>query len=107
MCLHFRHRIFHEIRSLQARLLSPLSVESNFYLIGSCDDRWFRTGGSAWVGSSTPSASTTTAHTCNDWSTNSDIPLGFIGGFPYTDGWWNDGAQNPCDFSNQVYCLEE
>lgn len=72
------------------------------------DGTYFTIDGSAWTGSTTPSASTTTAGTCNDWTTNSSSLLGFIGGPPHADVFWfGNGAQNFCDVSNRVYCLEE
>jgi hypothetical protein len=71
------------------------------------DGTYKASAGAAWTGSSTPSASTTTAHTCDDWTSNSSSLLGFFADDSATVAWFGDGAQNPCDFSHQVYCLEE
>jgi hypothetical protein len=81
------------------------AVESGIWQ--NADGTYVTIGGSAWTGSSTPSASTTTAHTCDDWTTNSASSLGLIGAIQFTNIWWGDGGQNGCEASNRVYCLEE
>jgi len=72
------------------------------------DGTYVTTGNNgAWTGGSTPSASTTTVRTCDDWSTNSSSSLGYIGSDSTADAWWSDGAQNPCNQPNLVYCLQK
>jgi hypothetical protein len=61
-----------------------------------------------WTGSSTPSSPTTTAQTCDDWSTNSDPASGDIGETRHSgEFWWNAGTTALCGNSLPIYCLQE
>jgi hypothetical protein len=61
-----------------------------------------------WTGSSTPSSPTTTAQTCDDWSTNSDPASGDIGETRDSgEFWWNAGTTDLCGNFSPIYCLQE
>ena len=61
-----------------------------------------------WTGSSTPSSPTTTAQTCDDWSTNSDPASGDIGEARDSgEFWWFAGTGGLCGNAGTIYCLQE
>ena len=60
-----------------------------------------------WTGSSTPSSPTTTAQTCDDWSTNSDPASGDIGETRDSGEFWWIATGALCGNSLPIYCLQE
>jgi hypothetical protein len=60
-----------------------------------------------WTGSGTPSSPTTTAQTCDDWSTNSDPASGDIGDSSDSGEFWWITTGALCGNSLPIYCLQE
>jgi hypothetical protein len=60
-----------------------------------------------WTGSGTPSSPTTTAQTCDEWSTNSDPASGDIGDSSDSGEFWWITTGALCGNSLPIYCLQE
>ena len=88
-------------------IASGASLDSGIWQ--NADGTYVTTFSLPWTGSSTPSSPTTTAQTCDDWSTNSDPGSGDIGETRDSgEFWWNaDGATELCGNSSPIYCLQE